>query len=161
MIGVLVISVRVWNSNFWYLLRVAFSSSLKHMAVFSGLQIFIILLKDKKYSVIYFLNTWFGFLDFVMYRDICTLLSIILPLFCVWEVDFQGFKFRYLLGVKMWLTKNLQGIFWGLSWKFPTGTLNTFILDEPLSERLWLTQNTLLYSLTTHCKIRVRKVGLN
>ena len=74
-----------------------FASSLKHMAVFLGLQIFIILLKDKKLSVFHFLNTWiFLFCD--AQRHFLTLLSTILPLFCVWEVDskhgiFNGVNF--------------------------------------------------------------------
>ena len=57
--------------------------------------------------------------------------------------------------------EKFTGILQDLLWKFPAGIPNTFILGEPLSEGLWLTQNTLLYSLTTHCKIRDRKVGLS
>ena len=73
-------------------------------------------------------------------RYFLTLFSVVLALFCVWEVNlktwnFQGFLW-YFLGVKMRLTKNLQ-VSLRFVMKISDGHPTTFILKPlPLRRRI-------------------------
>ena len=78
-------------------------------------------------------------IEFVWFCDaqkhFLTLFSIILPLFCVrnwlkiWNC--KEFKFWYLLGVKMWLMKDLQVCFKAPHENFWLAPLPTFYWEPP------------------------------